>query len=179
MNLKGKQLRAALLGTFLILAFSVTFFLPEIISTCWHVRFGDSTTFHGWRVAVPRGWWAFTREDLLILQRPSRFYDREDTPGISVEVFRPGEPIDPEVMKQASIRALSRKGYVFQEEKPIQTGTDRGYCLHFAPGKYQKKIRISCYLSAAHLSLDLFGPSSETETLYSVVGQMRREVAPH
>ena len=175
MNLKSSQLRAtSLIGAVLIVVFCGAFFLPEIISTYWHVRFGRSTTFDGWSVAVPGGWWAFTREDLLIIQKSLRFYQRDDAPTISVEIFSPGKTVDSEALKQGSIRAISQKGYVFQEDRPIQIGTDRGYCLHFSTGAGRENIRISCYLLAAHISLDLFGRSSDVQDFYSVVRQIRR-----
>src|SRR5260370_12780535 len=151
-----------LVAVFVVLSVVGSFLLPELVSTYWHLRNGDSTAFQGWSIPAPKGWRAFTRDGFLMVQKPLRFYDREDAaPGISVEVFRPGKPVDSEVLRQASIRAISEKGYVFQEERPIQIGTDRGYCLHFTGGKDQENIRtsrISCYLSAAHLSLHPFGP---------------------
>jgi len=179
MNLKGRQLRAVLMGTFLVLAFSVAFFLPEIVSIYWHARFGDSTTFHGWKVPVPRGWWAFIREDLLIIQKPTRFYQAADAPTISVEIFSPDKSVDPEDVKQASTRAILKQGYVLQGDRPIQIGTDQGYCLDFNIANDHKNVRSSCYLSASHLSLELFGRPSEVQAFCSMVAQVRREVAPH
>jgi len=104
-----------------------------------------------------------------------RFYDSEDPPGIIVETLSPGKPVDPERLKQASIRVISEKGYVFQEERPIQIAAHRGYCLHFTSAKDQKKVRISCDSLSADLSVDYFGRISEIETFYSVVGQIGRQ----
>lgn len=171
-----RQLRAVLLlAAFLILAFCAAFFLPKIISTLWHLRHGDSITFHRWRIPVPRGWYAVTRDDYLIIQKMTRFYDGEDAPTISPGILSPAKPIDPERLKQASIQMISKKGYIFQEERPLQIGTDPGYCLHFTADKDHKNIRISCDLLSAHLSVDYFGQGSETQTFYSVVGQIRRQ----
>ncbi|SRR6266849_728818 len=164
-----------LLGSILILLFASLFFLPEIVSTYWHLRFGNSTVFHGWTVPVPRGWAAFTRGDIFIIQKVLRFYDSEDAPTISLDILSPGKPVDPERLKQASIRVISEKGYVFREERPIQIAAHLGYCLHFTTGKDQKKIRISCDSLSAELSVDYFGRSSEIETFYSVVGQIRHQ----
>lgn len=173
MNLKGRKLRPiSLIAAILILAFCAAFFLPEIASIYWHMRFGSSTTFHGWRVVVPGGWWAFTREDLLIIQKSVRFYDGADAPTISVELYSPGKAVDPDALKQGSIQAISKKGYAFQEDRPIQIGTDRGYCLHFSTGADRKKARISCYFPATHLSFDLFGRNSDIQDFYSVVGRV-------
>jgi hypothetical protein len=166
---------ALLLGSVLIFSFAGLFFLPELVSTYGHVRFGDSTTFHGWRVPVPRGWWAFTGNDQLIIQKMNRFYGKNDPPGIIVATLSPGKPVDPEALKEAAIRVISKEGYIFQEDRPIQIGTDPGYCLHFTTGKDQKNFRITCNSLAAQLSVGLFGPSSEVQTFYSVVGQIRRQ----
>jgi hypothetical protein len=165
---------ALLLGTALILLLvSGSFLLPEIVSTYWHLRYGYSTTFHGWRIPVPRRWWAFTRDDLLIIQQPVRFYHTNDAPTISVELLSPSEPVDAEALKQASVRAFSKDGYVFQADRPIEIGTDPGYCLQFTTAKDQKRIHISCDSLSAHLALHLFGTTSEIQTFYSVIGQIR------
>ncbi len=116
-----------------------------------------------------------THNDQLIIQKTTRFYDGEDAPTISPVILSPGKPVDPERVKQASIQVISKKGYAFQQERPLQIGTDPGYCLHFTAGKDQKNIRISCDSLSAHLSLDYFGPSSEIQTFYSVASQIRRE----
>jgi hypothetical protein len=164
------------LGSALILVLLAgSFFLPEIVSTYWHLRFGDSTSFGGRNIPVPKGWWASTRSDLLIIQKSLRFYQSEDAPTISVEVFGPSKQVDPETLKQASMRTITEKGYTFHDDKPIQAGTDRGYCLNFVSAKDDKSIRITCYLLQGHLSLDLFGPSSEAQTFYSVISQIRSE----
>jgi hypothetical protein len=166
---------ALLLGSVLILSFGGLLFLPELVSTYWHLRYGDSTAFRGWRVPVPKGWYGVTRNDQLIIQKLLRFYENGDAPTIIPEVLSPSKTVNPEALKEASIRAISKKGYVFQGERPIQIGTDPGYCLHFMTGKDQKSIRISCDSLSAHLAVHLFGPSSEVQTFYSVVGQIRRE----
>lgn len=165
-----------LLGSVLIfLLVCRSFFLPEIFSTYWHMRFGGSTTFHGWRIPVPRGWYAATRDDLLIIQKATPFYESEDAPTISPGILSPGKPVDPERFRQASIQVISKQGYFFQEERRFQIGRDSGYCLHFTSEKDQKHIRISCDSLAAQLSMDYFGPNSEIQTFYSVVGQIKRK----
>jgi len=165
-----------LLGSVLILLLVCgSFFLPEIVSTYWHVRFGDSTTFHGWRIPVPRGWYAATRNDLLIIQKTTRFYDSDDAPTITPDILSPGKPVDPERLKQASIQVISRQGYLFQEERPFRIGTDSGYCLHFTADKDRKHIHIICDSLSAQLSVGYFGPNSAIQTFYSVVGQIKRQ----
>lgn len=164
-----------LVGLILIFVFIGLFFLPEIVSTYWHLRFGDSITFHAWRVPVPRGWWAFIREDLLIVQKSLRFYQGEDAPTISVGSLSPGQSVDPKALKEAMIRRISNQGYVFQGDRSTQVGNDRVYCLHFADDKDHKKIRISCDSVTAQLSLDFFGQSSEIQDFYSLVGQIKRQ----
>ena len=173
-----KRIRARvrlLFWSVLIFLFSSSFFLPEIVSTYWHIRFGDSTSFHGWRVPVPKGWFALARNDYLIVQKTTRFYDREDGPTIIPDVLNASKAVDVDAFRKASIRVISKQGYVFQEERPIQIGTDSGYCLHFTNADDQKKIHISCDSLAAQLSVGFFGPRSEIQTFYSVVGQMRRQ----
>ena len=116
---------ALLLGSVLILLLVCGFFfLPEIVSTYWHMCFGGSTTFHGWRIPVPKGWYAATRNDLLIIQKATPFYESEDAPTISPGILSPGKPVDPERFRQASIQVISKQGYLFQEERPFQIGSD-------------------------------------------------------
>jgi hypothetical protein len=176
MSLRHTRPRARLLlCSILILLLPLPFFLPEIVSTYWHLRFGDSITFNGWAIPVPKGWAVFTRDDIFIIQKILRFYQSEDAPTISLGILSPGKPVDPERLKQASIRVISEQGYAFQEERPIQIAAHGGYCLHFTTGKDKKKIRISCDSLSAELSVDYFGQSSEIQTFYSVVGQIKRQ----
>ena len=156
-------------GTLLVILLTLPFFIPEIVSTYWHLRFGDSTTFHEWKVPVPKGWFAFTREDLLVLQKATRFFETEDAPTISFALLPPGGPVDPRVLKEITISTNSKKGYAFQEDKPIEAGNNPGYCLSFRGAEGKNTVRISCYLSAGHLFVDLFSGPSETQTLYTVV----------
>ena len=87
---------AALLASLFIALVLVGLFLePEIVSTYWHLRFGNFTKFHEWRIPVPKGWWAFTKEDQLIVQKMRRFYDRGDPAGIIVGTLTSSKPIKP------------------------------------------------------------------------------------
>ena len=155
-------------GTLLVLL-AFPFFIPEIVTTYWHSRFGDSTTFHQWKVPVPKGWFAFTREDLLIIQKPTRFFESENAPTISLALSRPADPVDPDVLKDITIRANSTNGYALQEDKPIQAGNNYGYCLDFRSDSHKDSVRISCYLPVPHLFVDFFSGPSETQTLYYLV----------
>jgi len=131
-----KRIRSRIVFSVLIpLLVCGSFFLPEIVSTYCHARFGDSTTFHGWRIPVLRGWYAVTRNDLLIIQKATRFYDSEDAPTITPDILSPGKPVDPERLKQASIQVISKQGFLFQEERPFRIGTDSGYCYILPPTK--------------------------------------------
>jgi hypothetical protein len=162
-------------GSILIFVLVGAFFLPELVSMYWHLRHGNSTTFHGWSVNVPRGWWASTRDDQLILQKTLRLYDRADWPTIVVGSLSPGKPVGPEALREALIHTLSREGYIFQQDRTIRIGNDVGYCEHFIAGNDSEAIRISCDSLGAQLSLDLFGRQFEIESFYSVVGQIKRE----
>ena len=161
-----------LVGTILVLLFIWPFFIPEIVSTYWHLRFGDSATFNHWKVPVPKGWSAFTREGMLVIQKPTRFYEKDDPPAIIPEVLNPDKPVDPEQLKHASIQVISAKGYSFQEERRIQIGPESGYCLLFTSDRNPKDISIACDSLAAKLSVRFFGPRSEIETFYTVVSRI-------
>lgn len=163
------------IGVVLILMLAGVYFLPEIVSTVWHIRHGESTNFHGWNIPVPRGWAAFTRGDLYIIQKILRVYQREDAPTIALGTISPSKPVDPERLKQASIEAMSNQGYIFQQEVPIQIATHRGYCLDFTTGNVEKSLRISCTLTSANLSVDYFGRSSERQTFYAIVARIGRD----
>lgn len=148
------------------------FFEPEIVSIYWHARFGSSASFAGWKIPVPRGWWAFTHEQQLVVQKMRRFYERGDPAGIIVETLSPSNAVLPEDLKEALIQANSKKGYAFQEQRPIHIGTKGGECLHFSADKGDQVVHITCNSLPAHLALDLYGRSSDIQTFYSVIGQM-------
>lgn len=164
-------------GATLVLILIWSFFSPEIVSTYWHLRFGDSITFHQWKVPVPKHWAVLSRSKSFILQRPTRFYESEDVPTISLEALNPGKPVNPEYLKQNLVQAIQADGYSFQAETPIQIAANNGYCLQFKSTKNPQSFRISCDSLAAELSLDYFGPKSEVETFYSVVSRIGADQA--
>lgn len=108
------------------------------------------------------------------MQKPTRFYEKEEAPTISVGSFRPGDAPDREVLNRVIIQMNSKKGYIFQEDKQVQIGTDGGHCLLFSRGKSQMNMTISCYSLADQLFLDFFSHGSDTQTFYAVVSQIRR-----
>ena len=145
------------------------FLEPEIVSIYWHARFGNSTTFRGWKIPVPKGWWAFTHGDELIVQKMKRFYQRGDPAGIIVDTFNPSKAVEPEAFEDALIHTNSEKGYVFQEHRPIRIGAESGDCLRFSSTKGEELVHISCDSLSAQLALDLYGRASDIPTFYSMV----------
>jgi hypothetical protein len=168
--------RASLfVASILISALIGVFFLPELVSTYWHARHGESTSFQGWALPVPRGWWAFVHDNELIIQRMNRVYDRVEPSSIVVGSLSPGKPVDPEVLREELVHTLSKEGYIFQQNQTIRIGNDAGYCVHFLANKDHERIRISCESLGARLSLDLFGRQFEIQPFYSVIGQIKRQ----
>jgi hypothetical protein len=172
---KNLRFRAYLLNIALVLSTLLTglFFEPEIVSTYWHLEFGNAATIHGWTVPVPKGWWALTQGDQLIVNKMQRFYDRSEPLSIIVGTLRPSKPVEPDALKTALIHAISNQGYVFQEAQSIRIGASPGYCVHFTGATDPKRVRISCESVAAQVSLDLFGRQSEIQSFYFVLGQMK------
>jgi hypothetical protein len=172
---KHPRLRATLLSIALIPGVLLVglFFEPELVSTYWHMRFGDSTTFQGWTIPVPKGWWVSSNNSQLIVQKMLRFYEHRDPPSIIVEAVRPSNPVDPETLKKELIYALTNQGYSLQEDRPIHIGTHPGYCLHFINSTDPNGLHISCESMTAQLSLDFFGRHSEIQNFYLVLDQLK------
>jgi hypothetical protein len=160
-------------SSFLMLALIVGFFLPEIACTYWHVRFGNSATYHGWNIPVPTGWRATTHNEQLIITKPLRFYDTSDVPEVVVGALDASKPIDPDRLDELMVHRLSQDGYILRKIRQIQVGGRDTDCLQFGAYKPGESIRISCMCIGAHLSVDLFGRPSEIEAFYSIVSQIR------
>jgi len=79
------------------------------------------------------------------------------------------------VFKQASVQRISRDGYIFEEDRPIRIGTKSGYCLRFRAVARSRKVRMSCEVLSAQLSLDFYGNRSEVDTFNSVVARLKAD----
>lgn len=163
-----------LLATIVVLIFFALLFQPEAVSIYWHLRFGDTTEFHGWVIRIPSGWWAFTGNDQLVIQKMDRFYQRDESEEIIVGPLNPPKPVALDALKNAVTQMYVNKGSALQEDRPIHLGPEKGYCLHFSPNKGEKQFRITCDSLDAQLSLDYFGHPSDSQTFYSVIDQARR-----
>lgn len=155
-------------------ALVASFFFPELVSAYWHLRHGNSTSFHGSRIPIPWGWWASTDNNQLIIQKMIWTYDRSDPTMILVLSLKSNATTSESVFKQLLIHDISKDGYVFRGERDILVESDTGSCLEFHSDTQRRNIRISCWSWKAHLSLDLFGYDHDVQPFYSVVNRVKQ-----
>ena len=163
-----------LIGLIVALLLFALLLQPEIVSTYWHLRYGDTIGFHGWIFHVPNGWWVLKRDDQLILQKMDRFYERDEPEEIILSTLNPPRPVALDALKYAAIQMYLKRGSALKEDRPIQLGGGTGYCLHFSASNGEKQLHITCDSLDAQLSLDFWGRSSDVQTLYSLINQARK-----
>lgn len=150
-----------------------TFFLPELVSAFWHLRHGKSVTFHGWMIPVPSGWWAYTYEDKLIIQKMTRVYEHIRSPEVIILPLNSRGIVNDAAFGQQLIRDFSKNGYSLQLKKAFKLAGNTVSCFEFADAAHQRNVRISCWSLDSGLSLDFLGYKHNVPVFYSVVDQIR------
>lgn len=152
-------------------------FIPQIIATVWHWRHGDSVTFRGWEVPVPRGWWPLKNPyDTVLLQKAWPPIEREPQSNIIVEVFGAtgGFVFNSEKWKRARTQTMAKRHYNLVAERAARIDDHEAYCLEFAASGDVKEVWVVCDFPTAGLRFEFHGPRAPVSEFYQVVERVRR-----
>ena len=176
---QGRRRRRLTTVSLLVVAVSVgvAIFLPEAVSLAWHLTHGTRADFRGVTMSVPLGWWAFERENSLIIQKMGHTLLGE--PHAQDMILRPldlpGDSVaDDEKLKAAKIAIQRGQGYAFIAERQFPVGQEDSYCDYFHKLDDNQNLRITCDVPSLKLSVDFFGDASYAPALERALGTIRR-----
>jgi hypothetical protein len=166
--LSKKWLRYLLLGAAFIVVIGLCF-LPEVISISWHLVHGKSAQFHQWEVPVPKGWWAFTREGSLVVQKMNDSADRDSEMTVNDLGLPIGATYDSEKQRSALVEQMSKVGYVQVEEQLTRLAGEGCFCLSFSAARDPHRIRITCDVPNHRLFVYFAGNRTYAPIFYSII----------
>ncbi len=154
-----------------VLLFLLHVSFPTIVATAWHLLHGDSITYKTWEVPVPKGWYAASKGEMLIVTRMARFRERGNGPNIALLSLPipAGSAPTSHRLKRAEIEVFSKNGYVFTGGRAIRLGNHEGYCLEFVRRDNRDYIRITCKVLTDQLGVDFEGYRTFVADFYSVL----------
>jgi hypothetical protein len=168
-----KQLCYVLCAAAALAAVGVVCF-PEVVSAAWHLTHGKSVRFHQLQVPVPWGWWAFQRDEMLLIQKTERISSRR---GDSLVIVSPSSfPSNYGTVYEKARSAMAeiqfKQGYRFVSEYRIQVQGHEGHCLSFESDQNKQPLRIICDIPDLSVFFEFQG-----EGIYASVFQQIMQTA--
>ncbi len=170
-----------LLLVLLVLASLNYVYMPEVVSTIWHLMYGRFARFETWEIPVPRGWFAYTADQDgagLILLRMQRLYVRRKAALVFVHSFHRREinRFRYEKWRQAEEKQLSQRGHHLVAERTARLLGQEAFCLEFALVKDPTDLEATCHIPAQSLSITFRGGPEHMQDFYFIAHGMRRRV---
>lgn len=153
----------------------IAFFLPELVAFGWHAVHGEETSYRGWRIPVPAGWFAMRHGESLTLEHMLHIPLRQSIPTV---VFLPMHvdkkaPFHRHIWTEVQTQIQSRRGYRLSTTREIRMGGARGYCWEFVKRDDQSRWWITCLAPAEDLSADFSGGRSYAAVFYAILPRIR------
>jgi len=190
----GRGLLRALRWPTRVIAFVVSlaavlfYFFPSSLGSIWHLIHGDSTSFRGWTVPVPQGFFARHEDHVLEIVRKenwslARGENRSELFIISATVNNTfSYSRDRDKFEAIQSALASQRGLVKRSEKTVG-GDLAKYCLEFAaPGvptnaDGSSLVEISCFVEDEPIAISYTGRVEFMAEMYSVIESMSRNAA--
>src|SRR5258708_28714928 len=107
-----------------------------VLGLCWHLLYGDSILYGGWKVSVPKGFYVRKFQEGPTMWKESFGIPFFNAPYGHISLFhRPQPPFsfdrDYAGFKQGLTQDAIEKGYELKAERTAQVGKNSGYCLEF------------------------------------------------
>ncbi len=152
-------------------------FLPEIAGIGWHLAYGPSAKYRGWRIPVPEGWFATHEGDSLALEHMLHFPIHEDAPTVVfLSMHMPKNlKFDPAVWTRVQRNIQNRRGYRLAATRGVEMAGTPGYCWEFVKRRDDSHWWITCLMPSEDLSADFSGAHWFAEAFYAILPQIHRQ----
>jgi hypothetical protein len=173
---------------FVLLAVLLLCFFPSSLGSIWHLFHGNSTSFRGWTVPVPQGFFARHEDHVLQILRKENwsFAGGENLS----ELFIISAPVDNtfsyardhDKFEALQSALASKRGLVKRSEKTVG-GDSAKHCLEFAaPGlptnaDGSSLVEINCFVDDEPIAISYSGRAEFMAEMYSLIESMSRNAA--
>lgn len=174
---------------FVAVAVGVTFIILvaiPLLGPCWHLFHGDSISFDGWRVPVPRGFYVKRVKTKPVMWNMSFGTPYFNVPYGHISLFRaPSEQVfSLETgtygrFKDSLIQQATQGSYQLTSERTLSIAGRPVYCLEFARPAPQPKSLIRCAIDRSDLAIFYEGDSKYAPDAYATIQGMQNEGDRH
>jgi hypothetical protein len=171
-------LRLTILGIFLCLLYSCL----ELAGPAWHLVYGDSVRFRGWKIPVPRMFCVIHSSSVPELWKLPIGIPRWHGPyaiiSFIVLTAEPSDSLSPERYERwtkdaAEVTATRQKYWVTAERKVLVDGTFI-YCFESVSAEDRTTRAITCPIKGSPLVAEYFGSLKYFPDFYSMLKGMSR-----
>jgi len=162
-RLERKPWMKTLTAGIVLLCILFTVFLPEVFSVTWHLTHGSRVNHGGISVTVPRGWFAYQTEDVLVIARLGRFdLFKDDMETITIVRYdefvasRLKTEVGAQRFRNHIVKREHEEGFELQESYTIAVEQHLVVCWEFS-SQEDPKIKIECQAPASAVGIHFMG----------------------
>lgn len=156
----------------------VAILLPQVVSAGWHLTHGRTVSYRSWQVAVPFGWYATSRGEVMSVERMSEIpWQRHSSVEFQPVHFTKTFPFSYDVFGKEQAMTLRSGGYVMTGERDVQVAGKDGRCWTFHDRKNQRELWIACIVPEDLTSADYIGDAAYANDFFALLTQSKRNSA--
>ncbi len=172
------RLLAIFIGALLTILIAV-----PLLGPCWHLLHGDAISFEGWRVPVPKGFYARKSETATVMWKQSLGIPFFNVPYGHISLFRPPQQVfsfdrNYGRFKSELIQDASEKGYRLRSERTVSVGDKPAYCLEFKRPSPDARSLVRCVVEGSPLAIFYEGDSKYVPDVFATLQGISRENGP-
>lgn len=152
--------------------------LPEVVSAGWHLRYGRSVDFRGWKVTLPFEWFAVKNSGGMTLERMTRLPWNHGPTVVFLPVhFGKSYSFNAAVYGKAQARTMLGRGYRQIGEQRMQIASADGDCWTFVSVTIAGNYWISCFVPKDMTTVDFIGTGYYEKPFDTILNEIRRAPA--
>src|SRR6266849_655223 len=124
-------------------------FWPELLGAGWHLLYGDYTWYEGWKIPVPKEWFALHWGEVFLIKRAEAEFMPSYKPGALVGLARFLPDDKPfhydtqfEKIKGLWIALGQQQGYAPGAIRNVRVGQKSAYCLETVKSQPERQFKI-------------------------------------
>jgi hypothetical protein len=185
MTIKNQQFRTRIFYVLVIAVGAWTFLLLSIplLGPIWHFFDGDSITYEGWQLPVPKGFYVRTLKSGLTMWRPTLGVPFFNAPYGHISVFHDPIDVQPFVYKkdfQSFSDTISedarRSGYHLIDNRLVNIGKTAAYCLEFSRSNERPRFLVRCRVENALIAPFYEGDEQYLTDFFNMLEKMSPKV---
>jgi hypothetical protein len=162
-------------------AYLIVLLLIPLLGLAWHLVHGDFTSYGGWRIPVPKGFYVGRSQ-----MGPTMWKHTLGTPLFNVPYghislySRPDQQpfiydTDYSRFEKGVAQAAGQSGYQFESKRTISAGKNSGYCLQFTRASGEPRSLVRCAVDNSVVVVFYEGDPRYISDLYGMLQGMSIE----